>query len=794
MSNAQRAEAAIQVDEHHTYEIVLGEKSVVTWKEGNVTLKVQIPYEKQRTYGEHKLGTMPNPPDTLDLGQVQVSLPDDLASPQTIPVTMPAGANLPLYIKSCQQMLLPMDFPLPQPKNTLIDVQGEMFDGIESLERLLHGYAQSAPDGGGNHTDPSDTSLRLRLNLWAPDLLTKSPKAPGQELNEMLDRRENDQQIFLPQVEGDDAIIELAQSLVALANSTSEGRILLGVARDGAVIGLPGHNDAARQEHVQQALLQATLCCKPHVPFAPPKYHEQDGKCVAVVEVKPAQKPQAAASSAGWRQWLQIPAIRSSQNDQAGEKPVKPYELAGFIYQRKGNVTTRKRAPRPPRQWKRQPPSSLELMDVLKLGNCADVIVLNAGEGIDTLTLGPAISGLINAGQKNGVVVLRNLPASWTAHVRLEQLRWRLRQQLRAYLQAELAQCLPRMKSPAIRLDVVAGEWVAIIRLTDINVPVMLYDGKAYDWAGRNLKTLSTDEVFTRYLKRNDQGDGKKQDKLNLVYGELYWPMQPPKSSQIDSEQQKRRYDAQRHAIIWEQQPFAPQPQKTGQSCMLTVPINQALMTIDADGRVSRTTDPMLAGRLFVRFDDVLATDLGVKPQAGEHTGAWFNDLPIKKRTHLRLEFTVQAQELFKRRRRTSLLRFRVPDVTLDADRLVDLQQIFTDLEFYVKPVVTPANGSATAHAATPSADWKVIRGVRNKAFSDIKFTAGVAAKPTELARELHYEDRIDSKYLQTALTEIQVLLESWGEMDQDVRSEMAQLHMDLYELISQRFQYLRTE
>jgi hypothetical protein len=787
MSNSQRAEAAIQVDEHHTYEIVLGEKSVVTWKEGKVTVKVQIPYEKQRTYGKDKLGTMPNPPDTLDLGQVQVNLPDDPASPRTIPVTMPAGSNLPLYIKSCRQMLLPMDFPLPQPKNTLIDVQAEMFDGIARLERLLHGYAQSAPDGVGNHTDPSDTSLRLRLNLWAPDLLTRSPKAPGQELNEMLDKRENDRQIFLPQVEGDDAITELAQSLVALANSTSEGRILLGVARDGAVIGLPGHNDAARQEHVQQALLQATLHCKPHVPFAPPKYHEKDGKFVAVVEIKPAQKPPATASSAGWRQRLPVPALRSPQNDQAEEKSIKPYEFAGVIYRRKGNVTTHKRAPRPPRQWKRQPLRYLELMDVLKLGNCADVIVLNAGEGIDTLTLGPAISGLVNAGQKNGVVVLRNLPVSWTAHVRLEQLRWRLRQHLHAYLQAELAQCLPRMKPPAIRPVVIAGEWVAIIRLTDIKVPVMLYDGKAYAWTGRNLKTLSTDEVFTRYLKRNDQGDGKKQDKVNLVYGELYWPMQPPKSSRIDGEQQKRRYDAQRHAIIWEQQPFAPQPQKTGQSCMLTVPINQALMTIDTDGKVNRTTDPTLAGRLFVRFDDVTATDLGVKPQAGEYTGTWFNDLPIKKRTHLRLEFTVQAQELFKRRRRTSLLRFRVPDVTLDADRLADLQQIFTDLEFYVKPTATP-------HAATSPADWQVIRGVRNKAFSDIKFTAGVASKPTELARELHYEDRIDSKYLQTALTEIQVLLESWGEMDPAASLEMAQLHLDLYELISRRFQYLRTE
>ncbi len=794
MSDAQRAEAAIQVDEHHTYEIVLGEKSVVTWKEGKVTVKVQIPYEKQRAYGSHKLGSMPTPPDMLDLGRVQVNLPDDPAAPQTIPVTMPAGSNLPLYIKSCRQMLLPMDFPLPQPKDTLIDVQGEMFDGIESLERLLHEYASSAPDGAGDRSDISDTSLRLRLHLWAPDLLTKSPKAPGQELNEMLDKRENDRQIFLPQIEGDAAVTELAQSLVALANSTSEGRILLGVDRDGAVIGLPGHNDASRQEHVQQALLHATLRCKPHVPVAPPKYHEKDGKFVAVVEVKPAQKPQAAAGPSTWMQQLPVPVIRPPRLDPAEEQPAAPYQLAGFIYRRKGNVTMHKRAPRPPRRWKRQQLSYLELTDVLKLGNCADVIVLNAGDGIDTLTLGPAISGLINAGQKNGVVVLRNLPAAWTTHVPLQQLRWRLRQHLHAYLQTELAQCLPGMKPPSIRLAVIAGEWVAIIRLADITMPVMLYAGKAYDWAGRNLKTLSTDEVFTRYLKRNDQGDGKKQDKVNLVYGELYWPMQPPKSSRIDGEQQKRRYDAQRHAIIWEQQPFAPHPQKTGQSCMLTIPINQALMTIAADGRVSRTADPILQGRLFVRFDDVLATNLGVKPEAGEHTRTWFNDLPIKKRTHLRLEFTVQAQELFKRRRRTSLLRFRVPDVTLDADRLADLQQIFTDLEFYVKPAATGTNGFAVTDTVTPSADWKVIRGVRNKAFSDIKFTAGIACNPTALARELRYEERIDRKYLQTALTEIQVLLESGGEMDPAASAEIAHLHLDLYELISRRFQYLHTE
>lgn len=789
MSDSQRAQAAIQVDEYHTYEVMLGNTSTITWKEGKATVRINIPYEKQRTYGDETFATLSPAPAHLELGTVEVTMPNGGGPAQVIPVQMPAGKELASYIKTCQQMLLPHEFPLPQPKDTLIDVGGAIFDGIDKSGRLV-------PEVIFDDIDAFTHNLRLRLNLWAPDLLAKAPKAPGQELTDLLGKRENDQQIFLPSIDGEDGIAELAQSLVALANNGTEGRILLGVEKDGKITGIPGNSEAERQSRVQQALLQATLRCKPHVLFAAPKYHSKDDKYVAIIEIKLPKKTPATNQSASGGLNHSVQQFWQTAQKQVLRKPVGTYQFNGFTYHRKGNVTIQKQLPfRLPKLPEYHPITYLELDDVLTRGDCDDVLVLDASNGIGTLPIGAAVCGLVNAGQRNGMIVVRNLPSFWNAATRMEALLWQVEQQLFNRLRTELAACLPRLKPLPFTVRQINDERVAIITLVDIKAPVMFYGENAYDWAKRNLTILGIEEVFIRYLKRNNQGDGKKQDKVHMAYGELEWPIQPPRSAQIDVAQPVRRYDVQRQAVIWEQQPFTPQKETAGLRCTLTVPINQALMTIGADGKATQATHPVLKGRLFIRFDDVLASNLEVKPKASPHTSTWFHEVPVRKRTHLRLEFSIQAQELFERRRHAALLRFRLPDVTLDADRMTDLRQIFTDLEFFVqKDQAHGVTDTAPTNGTAQRSVRHILQGVRTKGFADITFTAGILCEPSNLIRELHYEDRTDSKGLQTARTEIRVLLECWGASGPAASDVLAQLHLELYELISQRFQYLRTE
>ncbi|HEY3229027.1 MAG TPA: ATP-binding protein, partial [Roseiflexaceae bacterium] len=311
MSSEPLEQAAIYVEENHTYDVDLGRQPIMQWvpAQGFVSVRVHIPYDGQlRFLGEQQLKDVRTNEATLPLGQITVSFPDDPQAATTIPIAMPAGPELSAHLKSSKWMRLPRRIPIAQFNDTLIAVDSQIFDGtsldLEQLRDLILG-----------HPDAFMRDLRLQLSLWVPDLFVKTQQGKERELREMLLQRESARQIFLPSIAN---IERLAESLVALANG-SGGRILLGVDQYGQILGLPIREDLSYGEQLKRALLTAALRSTPAVPFAQPDY-VQTREGVTVVRVV------VPAGTAG------------------------PYHINGLAFYREGAATVSRpaAAPRPP--------------------------------------------------------------------------------------------------------------------------------------------------------------------------------------------------------------------------------------------------------------------------------------------------------------------------------------------------------------------------------------------------------------------------------------------------------------
>jgi Schlafen, AlbA_2 len=488
MSSAPEEQAAIYVEENHTYDVDLGRQPIIQWvpAQGFVSVRVHIPYDGQLRYlGERQLKDVRTTEAHLPLGQIMVVFPENIQPTTTIPITMPAGPQLSTHLKSGKRMRLPRSIPIAQFNDTLIAIDGQIFDGADLDPGQLHKLIFE-------HTDAFVKDLRLQLSLWVPDLFARTPQSKERELREMLLQRESARQIFLPSISNID---RLAESLVALANG-SGGRVLIGVDQYGQVLGVPTREDPSYGEQLKRALLVAALRSTLAVAFVPPDYLQApDGKTVARVVV-----PTGAAG---------------------------PYQIDGSAFYREGAVTVSR-----PAQASRAPAIAsagaiANIEDVLKAGDSDDVIILDAGNRpLNALELGPAISALINGGKRDGLILVRNLePATGQSAPLLSGRGAGLLRQLEEHLAQELKQCMPHLSlRPA--LAQVNQEQIAVLQVSSELAPIVLYDGTGYDWDNRARRSLSTDEVFERYLRHQGIGETDRPggNPVWMVYGELSCP------------------------------------------------------------------------------------------------------------------------------------------------------------------------------------------------------------------------------------------------------------------------------
>lgn len=90
-------------------------------------------------------------------------------------------------------------------------------------------------------------------------------------------------------------------------------------------------------------------------------------------------------------------------------------------------------------------------------------------------------------------------------------------------------------------------------------------------------------------------------------------------------------------------------------------------MTNDSDVIIA---NPEATGHIRIRLKDVLVSSLDIKAQAHSDENQWLEAVPIHKRTYLNLRYNARLNELFQRRTKSSLLRFLIPDVLLDRERI----------------------------------------------------------------------------------------------------------------------------
>jgi hypothetical protein len=742
MSSAPNEQAAIYVEENHTYDVDLGRQPIIQWvpEQGFISIRVQIPYDGQLRYlNKQQLKDVRTSEVHLPLGQIMVVFPENTQATTTIPISLPAGSELSTHLKSGKRMQLQRKIPITHLNDTLIAVDGQIFDGaaldLKHLRELIF-----------KHTDAFVRDLRLQLTLWVPDLVARTAQGKERGLREMLLQRESDRQIFLSSI---DNIDRLAESMAALANG-SGGRVLIGVDQYGQVQGLPIQQDSSYRKHLKLALLKAALRSTPPVPIAPPDYLQApDGKTVARVIV---------------------PA------DAAG-----PNQINGQTFYREGAVTLSR--PAQPFRAPAMPTGAIgDITDMLKAGNSDDVIILDANNGpLNALDLGPMISALINSGKRDGLILVRNLgaassqPSSLFPGRSVSALR-----QFEEYLEQELKKCIPRLSlRPA--LTQINQEQIAVLPVSSDLAPIVLYDGVGYDWHNRSRRSLNIDEAFERYLRHQgmsgiDQSDG---DPVWMVHGEISSPIRPPPSLTGVREATDNgicHYDVQRQAMVWKASNFKPQPGTAGWHCDLIAPLGYVLMDVDETG-AGVATLPELRGRIQVRLNDVLASGAEIVAQSNNDL---LPNLPIHKRTNLWLRIKANSQELFRRRRRMSLLRFRMPDVALDIERFGDLQQVCADLGFRLSQIDT-----------SELPDRAMLEGIRSERFYDIGLLVGLVCARTPLTRTLHYAQRTDSRTSDAALLDIRIVL--WGSGD-DAMAEIARLHMALHQIVQQRLAYLHTE
>jgi hypothetical protein len=337
---------------------------------------------------------------------------------------------------------------------------------------------------------------------------------------------------------------------------------------------------------------------------------------------------------------------------------------------------------------------------------------------------------------------------------------------IKARLEQELALVTPQISMPAPQIVQVNGEPLVVLRIPGRNAPIALYDGAGYCWKERQIRPICINDVFKRYLTFVGMFEAARSTsgKVQMLYGELRWPIRPPA-------EQSRGYEIQRQAMAWSTRPFQLREGTEELRCALPMLLRHAL--VEADGVHLRPVANR-EGTIILRINGKLASGTKVTHQ----NGGSYVDLPVVSHTYLHLALKIDALELFKRRRRMSLLRFQIPDVFLDPDRIADLKKACADLGFRISDPGDSEDNMA------------IFEGIRSQGFCDISLLAWITGDLAPVVRDFLYEQRTDIKDMRTATLDIRIVL--WGN-GENASSEIAALQLNLYDLISRRLQYLHT-
>lgn len=755
MSSEVTARPAIVVDETYIYNIDVAEQTNMSCEHSHGMIKISVPYD-----GLH-LKDIPNQPGGLHLGSFTMGHPADPANQQLIDITLPVD-TVSSQIKHDVQYAWQARYDIAPPHNTLIAMDGEVFDGAaidpnkdgSDLYHMLFGQ-----------TDVFMNDLRLQLSLWVPNLFAQTPLgSPVTELRAMLVEQQSQLQVLVPDPTQHR---ELARHMVALANGAG-GRLLLGVKTTGEPTGL----NTQVHEQLELHLLKALLLCTPSIPiFAPEYYTTDDAKVVARVVV--------------------------------GPNTGTTYAVERDVYRRHGGETVLDRSAQLPAAVTAESPLG-NVSDLLAAGNTQDLVQIDAkGLPIDQIELGPYICGLLNADIRSGILLIRNVSPGEQPMIPLP---WRsgrnIVQRMRARLQEEQRRLTPLSGELRPEFTTIGEERIVVLRVIRSLAPAALCEQKGYVWANGLLREVSVQDVFERYLRRVGTHDLRRPSSATVTmdYGQLDWPVQPPRqlkavTSANAAELSQGVYDVQRQAIVWSAQPFEQQEGTNGFNCRLSTRLRQRFRP---NGSQLNEVDT-LSGTFRIRFDHVLASGMEFAratqhPTTGEPIAAHplLMHAPIVKRTFLVLHVQVRTYELFQRRKHMSILHFRMPDVALGQERrerVADLRQACADLGFWVYDVYP-------AESDDSSSPYVLMRGIRSTGYQDIHMLAGVRYESTQIQRQLQFDKRIDSKEVQAGQLDARLVM--WGNLDptppDDLPMSMAELQLELRQIIQQRLQYLRAE
>ncbi|NTV64771.1 MAG: hypothetical protein HGA65_14750, partial [Oscillochloris sp.] len=376
-------------------------------------------------------------------------------------------------------------------------------------------------------------------------------------------------------------------------------------------------------------------------------------------------------------------------------------------------------------------------------------------------------------------------------------------QQLEERIRAEVDQIRPKL--PTIRPEIarIGEEQVAILRVRDHQTFVATYDNRAIEWTGAALREINLSDLFRLHLRRSGQFSQNHSSMAGvwLTYGELFWPAQPPSRQKVATaapagQPGQATYDAQRRAMIWPAQPFQAAEGNSGYRCTLTTSLRHAFAEIrpqhaatltasnpeadlDQDLRDSNPEN-LLEGTLQVEFDNRLLSQISGEIVA-EHP--LLGGVPISRRTVILADVKIDSNALFEQRQHTALLNFQMPDVSFGAEwreRINDLKQICADTGFWIED-----------QGDTSGSEPLILSGVRSTHFHDIHLLLGVEYKTTDLTRELHFKQYVESRQISSGTLDTRIVLVGSGK---GVEAEIAGLQLKLGQLMHERLRYLRAE
>lgn len=746
MNDYLESSASILVTEEYDYDIDLGVVPFINWKSSHGSLKIEIPYDgsvlKKNTTKD----------ETISIGELKLSVKDGTITDQ-LPVNIRSGLNWNDFVKSNKVSISSATIKVGKLDDPLISIDGAVLDDI------LYKDSQIVSDQIFGNINAYSNPLALQLSLWVPDLLAETRPTEDFEVETLLLKGENSRVIFMPSVSGTEFEEKLAENLTALANS-SGGTILLGADKRGFAT---NSVETTNESNIKTSLLKAILQTSPYVSiWSYSKIEQKSGKHIIRIELR---------SSGSIRHIYKQNIYRREGTQNVSESATD-----------ESVVLVSPKSPNTERNL--QNIFDQEETSTINYKNSDNLIVLNSTGNLKSLRLGSYVSGLINAKRKDARIVVTGLD---TARSGVFGALINQNEDVEEVIREEFDQIIPSITSPTIEIRNIGTEKVAIIKLPDWDSPLALYDDVGYIWQNLSLNRLKVGDMFNTYLQLyGNIGRSFGDKEVFLEQATLDRPIRPPErleKSTIPLEQRERiTYDVEYQSQVWEPRPFVFDEDTVGFILNLTAPLQHASLSLGEDEEI-KVRSPEAKGQIRIRLDDVLASGFEVTP-IGNENNTWFSSIPITKRTYLNLKYTARLNELFQRRRKTSRLRFLIPDVLLDKERLDDLAHICADVGFRVFD-----SELFTTSQSEPSKGS--IQAIRSSEYYDISLLIGLICHQTELKRELHYTGWQDSKSTFTSLLDIRVNL--WG-MGQNVEKEIGRLQMDLYQTMSRRLHHLRAE